>query len=96
MAINLNDYEDVASLNKWFQGNFPMGSLRIIKQEHHIMTDKDGHIIDEIFVVQTAAFRDVNDAQMWLGVGKANIQNTWQDFLPKMLRPVVMEGQLHY
>ncbi len=50
MAINLTDYEDVASLNKWFQGNFPMGSLRILKQEHHIMTDKDGHIIDEIFV----------------------------------------------
>jgi hypothetical protein len=63
MAINLTDYEDVASLNKWFQGNFPMGSLRILKQEHHIMTDKDGHIIDEIFVLQTGAFRDANDAQ---------------------------------
>jgi hypothetical protein len=63
MAINLNDYEDVASLNKWFQGNFPMGSLRIIKQEHHIMTDKDGNILDEIFVVQTGAFRDANDPQ---------------------------------
>jgi hypothetical protein len=61
MAINLNDYEDVASLNKWFQPNFPMGSLRILKQEHHIMTDKDGNILDEIFVVQTGAFRDVND-----------------------------------
>jgi hypothetical protein len=61
MAINWQDYEDVASLNKWFQPNFPMGSLRILKQEHHIMTDKDGHIIDEIFVVQTGAFRDVND-----------------------------------
>ena len=63
MAINLTDYEDVASLNKWFQGNFPMGSLRILKQEHHIMTDKDGQIIDEIFVLQTGAFRDANDAQ---------------------------------
>jgi hypothetical protein len=63
MAINLTDYEDVASLNKWFQGNFPMGSLRILKQEHHIMTDKDGHIIDEIFVLQTGAFRDANDPQ---------------------------------
>ena len=61
MAINWQDYEDVASLNKWFQPNFPMGSLRILKQEHHIMTDKDGNIIDEIFVVQTGAFRDVND-----------------------------------
>ena len=61
MAINLNDYEDVASLNKWFQPNFPMGSLRILKQEHHIMTDKDGNILDEVFVVQTGAFRDVND-----------------------------------
>ncbi len=63
MAINLNDYEDVASLNQWFQGNFPMGSLRILRQEHHIMTDKDGNIIDEIFVVQTAVFRDANDLQ---------------------------------
>jgi hypothetical protein len=63
MAINLNDYEDVASLNQWFQGNFPMGSLRILRQEHHIMTDKDGNIIDEVFVVQTAVFRDANDLQ---------------------------------
>jgi hypothetical protein len=63
MAINLNDYEDVASLNQWFQGNFPMGSLRILRQEHHIMTDKDGNILDEVFVVQTAAFRDANDLQ---------------------------------
>ena len=63
MAINLNDYEDVASLNQWFQGNFPMGSLRILKQEHHIITDKDGNIIDELFVVQTGTFRDSNDLQ---------------------------------
>ena len=63
MSINLNDYEDVASLNKWFQPNFPMGSLRILKQEHHIITNKDGIILDEIFVVQTGAFRDVNDLQ---------------------------------
>ena len=61
MSINWQDYEDVASLNKWFQSNFPMGSLRILKQEHHIMTDKDGNLIDEIFVVQTGAFRDFND-----------------------------------
>jgi hypothetical protein len=63
MAINLNDYEDVASLNQWFQGNFPMGSLRILKQEHHIMTDKDGNITDELFIVQTGTFRDGNDLQ---------------------------------
>lgn len=63
MAINLNDYEDVASLNQWFQGNFPMGSLRILKQEHHIITDKDGNITDELFVVQTGTFRDSNDLQ---------------------------------
>jgi hypothetical protein len=63
MAINLNDYEDVASLNQWFQLNFPMGSLRIIKQEHHVMTDKDGNITDELFVVQTGTFRDSNDSQ---------------------------------
>ena len=63
MAINLNDYEDVASLNQWFQGNFPMGSLRILKQEHHIITDKDGNVTDELFVVQTGTFRDSNDLQ---------------------------------
>ena len=63
MAIDLSNYEDCATLNKWFQGNFPLGSLRILKQEHHIITDKDGNIIDELFVVQTGAFRDVNDLQ---------------------------------
>ena len=63
MAIDLSNYEDCATLNKWFQANFPLGSLRILKQEHHIMTDKDGNIIDELFVVQTGAFRDVNDLQ---------------------------------
>ena len=63
MAIDLSNYEDCATLNKWFQGNFPLGSLRILRQEHHIMTDKDGNIIDELFVVQTGAFRDVNDLQ---------------------------------
>jgi hypothetical protein len=61
MAFNLEDYEDVATLNKWFQSNYPMGSLRIIKQEHHIFTDNNGNRIDELFVVQTGAFRDAND-----------------------------------
>jgi hypothetical protein len=40
---------------------FPDGISTNLKQEHHIMTDKDGNILDEIFVVQTGAFRDVND-----------------------------------
>jgi len=61
MAFNLEDYEDVATLNKWFQSNYPMGSLRIIKQEHHIFTDNNGNRIDELFVVQTGAFRDANE-----------------------------------
>ena len=63
MAIDLTNYEDCATLNKWFQSDFPMGSLRILKQEHHIITDKDGRVIDEIFIVQTGTFRDVNDVQ---------------------------------
>ena len=63
MAIDLRNYEDCATLNKWFQSDFPMGSLRILKQDHHIITDKDGRVIDEIFIVQTATFRDVNDLQ---------------------------------
>ena len=61
MAIDLTNYEDCATLNKWFQSDFPMGSLRILKQDHHIITDKDGRVIDEIFIVQTGTFRDVND-----------------------------------
>jgi hypothetical protein len=63
MAIDLTNYEDCATLNKWFQSDFPMGSLRILKQDHHIITDKDGKVIDEIFIVQTGTFRDVNDLQ---------------------------------
>ena len=63
MAIDLSNYEDCATLNKWFQSDFPMGSLRILKQDHHIITDKDGRVIDEIFIVQTGTFRDVNDLQ---------------------------------
>ena len=63
MAIDLTNYEDCATLNKWFQSDFPMGSLRILKQDHHIITDKDGRVIDEIFIVQTGTFRDVNDLQ---------------------------------
>ena len=63
MAIDLSNYEDCATLNKWFQSDFPMGSLRILKQDHQIITDKDGRVIDEIFIVQTGTFRDVNDLQ---------------------------------
>ncbi len=39
MAINLTDYEDVASLNKWFQGNFPMGSLKQIGETLEVQDD---------------------------------------------------------
>jgi hypothetical protein len=52
----------VASLNKWFQGNFPMGALRILKQEHHLITDSNGNLVDELFVIQTGAYRDANDS----------------------------------
>ena len=63
MAIDLSNYEDCATLNKWFQSDFPMGSLRILKQDHQVITNKDGNIIDEIFIVQTGTFRDANDLQ---------------------------------
>jgi len=32
MAWNLDNYEDVATLNKWFQENYPMGSIRVNKE----------------------------------------------------------------
>jgi len=59
--IDLSQYEDAASLNRWFQSNYPMGSLRIIENQHHLFEDENGQVIDEIFVVMTGCFRDIKD-----------------------------------
>ena len=61
MAIDYSNYEDVATLNKWFVSNYPMGSLRIMDKDHKLVINKDGQLIDELFVVTTGVFRDVND-----------------------------------
>jgi hypothetical protein len=34
MGFNLDDYEDVATLNKWFISNFPMGRSDISVVSH--------------------------------------------------------------
>ena len=62
MAIDLSNYEDCATLNKWFQGNYPMGSLRILDKHIEVIKDKDGNRIDELFVATTGVYRDNNDS----------------------------------
>ena len=42
MAFNMNDYEDVASLNKWFISNFPTGRSEITVITHD---PKEGYIL---------------------------------------------------
>ena len=54
MAWDLSNYEDVASLNKWFQDNYPMGSIRVYK-EHF-----DPVKAEVLF--RCDLYRDVNDA----------------------------------
>ena len=54
MAWNLENYEDVATLNKWFQDNFPMGSIRVYHE--HLDT------IKAEVVFRCELYRDVNDA----------------------------------
>jgi hypothetical protein len=53
MAFNLNDYEDVATLNKWFISNFPKGRSDLSVISHDA---KDGYIL-----VQATLWRDSID-----------------------------------
>ena len=53
MGFNLDDYEDVATLNKWFIGNYPMGRSDISVISHD---PKEGYIL-----VQATLWRDAND-----------------------------------
>jgi len=54
MAFNMNDYEDVATLNKWFIGNYPMGRSDISVVSHDPV---NGYIL-----VQATLWRDAKDA----------------------------------
>jgi hypothetical protein len=53
MAFNLEDYEDVATLNKWFIGNFPLGRSDISVISHDA---EKGYIL-----VQATLWRDATD-----------------------------------
>jgi hypothetical protein len=53
MAFNLNDYEDVATLNKWFISNFPLGRSDIAVISHD---PKEGYIL-----IQATLWRDSSD-----------------------------------
>jgi hypothetical protein len=54
MAFNLEDYEDVATLNKWFIDNYPMGRSDISVISHD---PEKGYIL-----VQATVWRDSKDA----------------------------------
>ena len=54
MAFNLEDYEDVATLNKWFISNYPMGRCDISVISHD---PEKGYIL-----VQATVWRDSKDA----------------------------------
>jgi len=54
MAFNLEDYEDVATLNKWFIQNFPLGRSDISVISHD---PEKGYIL-----VQATLWRDAKDA----------------------------------
>ena len=54
MAFNLDDYEDVATLNKWFIANYPMGRSDISVISHD---PENGYIL-----VQATLWRDATDS----------------------------------
>jgi hypothetical protein len=75
MAWDLSNYEDVATLNKWFQDNFPAGRIEITT-EH--FDPKEQQIL-----VKCSLYRDYKDEQPSvsnLARGKAS------DYPPKMAR----------
>ena len=55
MGFDLSDYEDVASLNRWFQDNYPMGRIAV-----EVVSDDSSK---ERIVVLASIYRDINDAQ---------------------------------
>jgi hypothetical protein len=72
MAFNLADYEDVATLNKWFISNFPQGRSDISVISHDAV---NGYIL-----VQATLWRDSKDQQpcvsnIAFGARESYIQN---------------------
>lgn len=61
MKPDLSQYEDCATLNRWFQLNYPMGALRIMESNWQQLVDAEGHTSDEVYIVVTGCFRDGND-----------------------------------
>ena len=55
MGFDLSDYEDVASLNRWFQDNYPMGRIAV-----EVVSDDS---IKERIVILASIYRDINDNQ---------------------------------
>lgn len=53
MGFNLEDYEDVATLNKWFQDNYPMGRIQL-----EVISDNPQQ---ERMVIMASVFRDAAD-----------------------------------
>ena len=55
MGFNLEDYEDVATLNRWFQDNYPMGRIEL-----EVISDNPQQ---ERMVIMASIYRDANDAR---------------------------------
>ena len=55
MGFNLEDYEDVATLNRWFQDNYPMGRITL-----DVISDNPTM---ERIVIMASIFRDAGDPQ---------------------------------
>lgn len=53
MAFNLEDYEDVATLNRWFQDNYPMGRIEL-----DVISDNPQL---ERMVIMASIYRDAGD-----------------------------------
>ena len=90
MAIDLSNYEDCATLNKWFQGNYPMGSMRILDKHIEVLYDKEGKRTDELFVATTGVYRDNND----LSPAVMNMARGLQSEYPKHMQRFFAEDVL--
>ena len=55
MGFDLSAYEDVATLNRWFQDNYPMGRIAV-----EVISDDSSR---ERIVIMASIYRDINDTQ---------------------------------
>ena len=85
--MDLSQYEDAATLNRWFQKNFPMGGLRIIDKYHELIMGNNGIVVDEVCIVTTAVYRDAQDLQP----ATMNIARGLQSEYPKHMRKFFAE-----